>query len=171
MAPSYQSPKLEIRGSGVQGIGTIAVAPIAKGEVLVVTNGRVLTREQAASGRLPLHPFQIEGDLHLGPDDDESENYDGIFAVNHSCEPNAGLRGQVTLVAMRDIAAGEEICFDYAMTDSAPEGESETYRMNCLCGKPACRRVVTDHDWRKPELRDKYRGYFSSYLAARLDCT
>ena len=37
--------------------------------------------------------------------------------LNHSCEPNLGLQGQIAFVAMRDIAADEELTFDYAMTD------------------------------------------------------
>ncbi|MBI3541780.1 MAG: SET domain-containing protein-lysine N-methyltransferase [Deltaproteobacteria bacterium] len=160
---SHQSKKIELRSSGDKGVGTFAVAPISRGEVLLVTGGRIVTREEAARSAHPLHPFQVEGDLHLAP----TSEHDGIFAVNHSCEPNAGLRGQLTLVALRPIAPGEEICFDYAMTDSDVDGR-ETYRMRCLCGEKSCRGEITDLDWRRPDLREKYRGFFSSYLAARI---
>jgi len=39
-----------------------------------------------------------------------------IFS-NHSCEPNIGVQGQIVYVAMRDIAPGEELTHDWAMTD------------------------------------------------------
>ena len=44
--------------------------------------------------------------------------FDPADFVNHSCDPNCGIVGAVLLVARRAIEAGEEICFDYAMTDS-----------------------------------------------------
>ena len=42
--------------------------------------------------------------------------YDGVMMrVNHSCEPNVGMGGNVLLVSMRDIAAGEELTIDHAL--------------------------------------------------------
>jgi uncharacterized protein len=83
--------------------------------------------------------------------------------ANHSCKPNAGIRGQISLVAMRDIAPGEEVTFDYAMTDSTEYDEFE-----CNCETPTCRGYVSGRDWRLPELQKRYRGFFSSYLEQRL---
>ncbi len=84
--------------------------------------------------------------------------------VNHCCEPNAGMRGTLTLVAMRDIQAGEEICFDYAMTDGSDYDE-----FDCGCGAVFCRGRVTGNDWQLPELWERYAGYFSPYLSRRID--
>ena len=83
--------------------------------------------------------------------------------LNHSCEPNCGLVGQTLLVAMRDIAPGEEMCFDYAMCDASDYDE-----FRCLCEAPTCREVVTGSDWRDPDLRTKYHGWFSPYIARRI---
>ncbi|WP_345325886.1 SET domain-containing protein [Candidatus Villigracilis proximus] len=63
--------------------------------------------------------------------------------VNHSCNPNAGLSGQIGLVAMRDIEIGEEVCFDYAMSDTMPYDE-----FNCGCGA-YMPRTVGGNDWQK----------------------
>lgn len=49
--------------------------------------------------------------------------------INHSCSPNADMSGPITIVAMPDIAAGEEVCFDYPMTDSVPYN-----KFPCGCG-------------------------------------
>ena len=72
------------------------------------------------------------------------------------------------LTALRDIGAGEEICYDYAMTDSDVDG-LEPYSLACLCGTPACRGTVTDRDWRRADLQDKYDGHFTTYLAERIE--
>jgi hypothetical protein len=69
----------------------------------------------------------------------------------------------VLLVAMRDIEPGEEICFDYAMSDSADYDE-----FDCVCGTELCRKVVTGADWKRPELQERYRGFLSSYLERRI---
>ena len=84
--------------------------------------------------------------------------------INHSCAPNAGIVGNILVVAMRDIGVGEEICFDYAMCDAADYDE-----FTCACGEPDCRGVVTGADWKLPELRERYDGWRSTYLQRRID--
>jgi uncharacterized protein len=158
----FVSPKLEGRQDPLKGgRSVLARVEIAAGEMLVVWGGEIVTE-----GQLALLPpaqrhrlcLQVEEGLFLmttreGPSD----------WVNHSCDPNSGLSGQVVLVAMRDIGAGEEICFDYAMTDSYPYDE-----FRCRCRSPLCRGRITASDWRIPDLRERYRGYFSPYLERRI---
>ena len=86
-----------------------------------------------------------------------------LAALNHSCNPNAGLSGQICLIAMRDINVGEEVCFDYAMSDSSDYDEFE-----CHCGAPNCRKKITGNDWKLLELHKKYEGYFIPYLQRRI---
>lgn len=86
-----------------------------------------------------------------------------MLYLNHSCEPNVGFGGNVLLVAMRDVAAGEELTTDYALFDDY-DG-----RLDCGCGTPSCRGVVDGHDWRRPELQTRYRGWFSWYLQRKID--
>ena len=83
--------------------------------------------------------------------------------LNHSYEPNLGVQGQITFVALCDIAADEELTFDYAMTDG------RAYEMECNCGTPTCRKVITGHDRMKQEMQRKYDGYFSWFIQRRLD--
>jgi len=82
---------------------------------------------------------------------------------NHSCNPNSGLSGQITLIAIREIERDEEVCFDYAMSDSSDYDEFE-----CHCGQPNCRKKITGRDWKLPELQGRYRDYFSPYLQRRI---
>ncbi len=92
-------------------------APFAKGELLVVWGGRIITgAELAALAPDKRHwMLQIDEDLFQLTD---PHDVGGADYVNHSCDPNAGILGHIALVALRPIATGEEICFDYGTTDS-----------------------------------------------------
>ena len=74
----------------------------------------------------------------------------GVFA-NHSCNPNAGIRGNRRLVAIRPIAPGDEIRFDYSTTMA-----ENNWTMPCRCGEPGCRGVVTDFRHLPPVVRARY---------------
>ena len=41
--------------------------------------------------------------------------------------------------------------------------------MACRCGSPRCRGTVTGKDWMKPELQEKYRGWFCWFLQRKID--
>ena len=159
---AYLSPKLEIREQATQeGPGAFATAPIEAGELLVVWSGYIVDGEQlgALSSLQRRHSIQVEEQLYLVSSRlDEPADY-----INHSCDPNAGLSGQIALVAMRPILVGEEIAFDYAMSDGSPYDE-----FDCGCGALNCRRKITGDDWRRPELWERYAGYFSPYLQRRI---
>lgn len=164
MPASYLSPKLEVRAAPHKGgFAVFAREALQKDELICVWTGRAVTFEQLQ--RLsPLersHTLQVDDQVYLAPLGLEEEPADFI---NHSCQPNAGIRGQISLVAMRPIAAGEEITFDYAMADSTPYDE-----FDCACGSPLCRGRVTGEDWKRPELWARYDGYFSAYLQKRIE--
>ncbi|MYA61118.1 MAG: SET domain-containing protein [Dehalococcoidia bacterium] len=161
---TYFSQKTEKRISEIEGRGLFAREAICKGEVVVVKGGYVMTRGQRdeVGRRLGPAEIQVTEELFIGPVT-EPEREGGMMHLNHSCEPNLGLQGQIAFVAMRDIAADEELTFDYAMTDDEP------YEMVCNCGAPACRKVITGQDWMKGELQRRYDGYFSWFIQRRLD--
>ncbi len=143
------------------GHAVYAAQPIRKGDLLVVWSGKLV--DEAALGDLPRsvrrYSLQVEEDQFLvSLTDCEPADY-----VNHACDPNAGLRGQIALVAMRDIEPGEEITYDYAMSDGSGYDEFE-----CKCGSPLCRHWVGSQDWKIRELWVRYEGYFSPYIAARI---
>jgi hypothetical protein len=160
---SYLSPKCSVVNAPEKGGYAVkAIAPISAGEVIAVWGGGIVTSAELAD--LPPayreHTIQVEEGLFLASlIADDPADY-----VNHSCDPNAGLSGQIVLVAMRDIREGEEITFDYAMTDGEPYDE-----FACACGSAHCRGRVSGDDWRHPELWERYSGYFSPYLQRRID--
>jgi hypothetical protein len=152
---TYFSPKIEKRVSPIQGRGLFAKVDLEKDEVVVVKGGYVPTKTQRDDIGKELGPseIQITEDLFIGPTA-ETEREGGMMHLNHSCEPNLGLQGQIVFVALRDIKANEELTFDYAMTDD------EDYEMQCKCGTETCRLIITGSDWKKPQIQRKYDGYF-----------
>jgi hypothetical protein len=161
---SYFSRKVEKRTSAIEGRGLFAKQAIRRGEVVVVKGGYILTRAQRDQIGRELGPseVQITEDLFIGPVTMRQPE-GGMMHLNHSCEPNLGLQGQVVFVALRDIEADEELTGDYAMTDDEP------YEMKCWCGTPSCRGTITGFDWLKPEIQNKYDGYFSWFIQRRID--
>lgn len=91
-------------------------------------------------------------DPRLVPDDSAVHGR-GLFV-------SAPVATGLSVVARRDIAAGGQIVGDYAIWESEPR-----YRLDgCRCGSTGCRGTVTGDDWRRPELRERYRGHFLPLL-------
>lgn len=158
---NWDSPKLKFYESPKCGLGVMAREPIAQGEVIGVFGGHVvpLSRRSLLPDELEHFYFQISDDLILTHLSLEQVRQSKIEFINHSCEPNVGFRGQIELVAMRDIQSEEIIAFDYAICTSEPG-----FRMECFCEGDSCRQYITGEDWKIPELQKKYRGYFQPYL-------
>lgn len=161
-------PNVKSRATGTHGDGLYAVRAIAAGERLLIFGGYILTVEQESqlAGKLNDNGVQIAKDLVICST--RTEEWGGENFLNHSCEPNAGFKGQIAVVAMRDIGSGEQITIDYAMVQYHSPG-GPAYRLNCLCGAPTCRGVVTDDDWRIEALQAKYRGWFQPFLQEEID--
>jgi hypothetical protein len=95
--------------------------------------------------------------------------------INHSCEPNCRVEfkpdGRVVSVALRDIAPGEELTFDYATTTTR-EGLAAFpgWRFPCACGAPTCRGEVSCAEEIPPARLREYRrrGLLAPYVLRRL---
>jgi uncharacterized protein len=162
---SWISPKVrKAEASRLHGRGLFAAEPIERGEVVAVKGGHIVDAGTLArlSDRLQNSEIQITEGLHLAAlTEDEYEPV--MLFLNHSCDPNVGFAGNVVLVAMREVAPGEELTTDYALFDTSA-GE-----MACACGASSCRRRVTGQDWQLPELQARYSEFFSWYLQCRMD--
>jgi SET domain-containing protein len=163
-ALSYRSPKTEVRASNIHGRGLFATADIAKDEIVAVKGGHIVTGQVLQDQITPvLGPveIQIDDDLYIAPVTAEERDGSMLYS-NHSCDANLGVRGEITFVARRDVAAGEELTHDWCTTD---DGD---YSVKCNCGATDCRGTLTGKDWQKPELQKKYAGYFSAYLQKKI---
>lgn len=161
---SYRSPKTEVRESPIHGRGLFANENIAKGEVVLVKGGHILNRETLKREVTPsLGPVEIQigDDFFIAPVNQEERELSMLYS-NHSCDANLGMRGEITFVAMRDIAAGEELTHDWCTTDD------DDYEVKCNCRSNNCRGTVTGKDWKRSDMQKKYAGYFSAYLAEKI---
>jgi len=165
---SWITPKAAKGGpSAIAGRGVHAVEAIAAGEVVAVKGGHIVDGATVAGlpDALKDSAFPIAADLFLAAL--APGEYDGVLMrVNHSCAPNVGIGGNVLLVAMRDIAAGEELTIDYALFLADPG-----FTMACRCRTAACRGTVTGTDWIRPDLQARYRGWFSWWLQQKITHT
>lgn len=106
---------------------------ISEGEFIYRFAGRTISfLETTTRGECECMSLQYEKDKYIDTE------VPGRF-VNHSCEPNAGLFQNFDLKAIVDIPIHHEITFDYSTSM-----DEDHYQMECLCGTPSCRKIVTD---------------------------
>lgn len=146
--------KVYIKSSSQHGKGVFARVSIRAGEEIVTFSGPLLTRTQV---RDEDYHLQIGGDLYLGASGD-ADDY-----VNHSCEPNAGFRDGLILVARRDIRPDEEITWDY----SSAIDEADFAGFACQCGMPGCRREVRSFRHLDRATQEQLRPWLLPYLRAK----
>lgn len=101
--------------------------------------------------------LQIDKSLWISP----FKNNPGFY-INHSCNPSAGIRGSIEIVAMRDIKKGEEITFDYSTSES-----EDGWTLVCQCGEENCRRLIESYELLPAELKLKYGDFTSEYLRTK----
>jgi len=80
--------------------------------------------------------------------------------TNHSCDPNAGIADDHFLIAMRDIAEGEQVTFDYSVITA------DNWKLECRCGSPACRKVISNYVDLPETVKKKYDPYTPEWIKA-----
>lgn len=128
---------LVIRSSQIHESGCYTTTPIADGDFIVQYTGPRITTEEANDRYQHAERTYLFG-LDCGT---HVIDGNGIAAfINHSCDPNCEtdeVYGQVWIIACRDIAAGEELAYDYNLYDGEPDDESL-----CFCRAPDCRGTM-----------------------------
>ncbi len=128
------------------GLSTFAARNIAKGEIITVFKGPLLTSYKQTQTREHIdHYFQIGVNLYQGKMSSRRR------PVNHSCNPNSGIIGSMTLIAIRNIKKDEEICFDYSTTMY-----NDPSRMKCSCGEKTCRHVIREFRYLPTKIKERY---------------
>lgn len=160
---TYKSPKTIAKKSLKEGNGLFAISKICKDEIVAIRSGHIVNIEEAEILDQKLGDFslQIADEFFICPKT-RNEIDDVALYINHSCEPNIGIDGQINFVAMRDIEQGEELCLDYAMAMTT------NYRMECNCRAKNCRGIITGEDWEIKELQTKYGNYFAWFILKKI---
>jgi len=155
-----------VRSSTIAGQGLFISEPVQANEPLIRLGGRVLSGDQlprlferARAQRTYVDTVALDIDTHLVLPPDTRAHY-----ANHSCDPSMWLGAPLELVARCDLPAGTELTIDYGVISDDP-----TFSMNCTCGAPGCRRIVTGSDWERADLRVTHQGRWPVGLQRHID--
>lgn len=104
-----------------------------------------------------LYSIQIGTQSHLEPFADSENEWKFL---NHSCEPNALFNpDKLIIIALRDIKAGEEICFNYHTTEyeiSSP--------FLCKCSSKKCYGRIKGFNYLSEEEQKLLLPYTATHI-------
>jgi len=164
---TWTDHRIEIKQSLISGNGMFARNFIKKGETICVVGGMLVTESEFKAFQVShstYNAIQIDEDLHLVEQSEITQSFEG--SMNHSCDSNVWMEDEVTLVARRDIAAGEEITVDYALFTTQSNWSLDN---PCHCGSSYCRKTITGNDWKLKDLQERYRNHFSPFINRRIE--
>jgi len=148
------------------GLGLVAAKPIRERQTIIKIVGRVVVADilWRRGGAFADNCFRFGPETYLDPGDEP-----GRF-LNHSCEPNAGIRkhnNQLFLFAAHSIKRGDEIVIDY----STILGDDDIWTMRCTCGSRSCRRTIKRFGSLPIDLRRLYlrQGLVPRYIISTLE--
>lgn len=141
-------PPYRVRNSSIHGTGVFATRPIRKGARIVEYQGERISHEEAdrryaSRDEKDNHTFLFTVDERTVIDGGVGGN--AARFLNHGCKPNCETvleRRRVFIEAIRDIAVGEELVYDYRLerdVDDPPDVESI---WGCRCGTWDCRGTM-----------------------------
>lgn len=150
MSVSYYIARSEISGKGI-----FANEDIGKGEIVCIMKGEKChaihkSREDAISSNPDM--VGIGKNYWMNP-------VLPISHMNHSCIPNLGVKGSVLFVALRNIKRGEELTFDYSISE-----DDELWEMVCTCKSKNCRKIIRSIKYLPVEIFIKYLPYIPQYF-------
>lgn len=169
---SWVSPKLMLGKTSGHGKGLFARSNIKSGERVIVFGGfaiginqlkKIKDSNPSTYDLATTTGYQVSEDIIYSPI--QRSQFSIAEYLNHSCDPNCGFKGQLDLVAMRDIKKGEEVSFDYAMAATSP---IMLFKASCTCNAPICRKHLKSSDWKIPALQKRYHGYFQPYIQEKI---
>ncbi|MCM0045159.1 MAG: SET domain-containing protein-lysine N-methyltransferase [Burkholderiaceae bacterium] len=138
----------KVRHSTVHGNGVFAARKIPAGARIIEYQGKRISEKQANKrfGMDPDNPFHTfffsleSGKLIDGGDEGNDARW-----INHACEPNCEAqeeKGRVYIHALRDIARGEELNYDYGLVIGEKLTKQLKKDYECRCGSPSCRGTM-----------------------------
>lgn len=163
-----------VHESTIEGRGVFASRDIKKHEVICTMQGDKLSfaefekMHERGNTRISCDHLQIGVRTYIALE----EPY--VF-INHSCEPNAGMQGERTLVALRLIKMDEEITYDYSTTEwtvqDYPPYYTDGWPMICRCGSSICRNKIACFPYLPQSIQQKYleTGIIQDHIKLRLE--
>lgn len=150
--------KVKISKSAISGDGIFAHENIKTGEFIDYIKGPIKHVNTISEGVSLDNPDWVGFKKNYWIDPLPPFKY-----INHSCDPNCGIRGTKTVVAMKNIKEGEELTMDYAITecDTLWNFKIQTGSF-CKCGSKKCRKVIRSIQFLPKNIFEKYLPYIPS---------
>ena len=145
------TPRLLIRSSSIHAAGCYTLDAIPRGQRVLEYDGARITKELADERYADRPVTYLFG---FGDKGDVIDGFGTAMFLNHSCDPNCRTeehKGRVYIRAIRDIAANEELVYEYNLYDS----DDDT--ADCYCKAPQCRGTMFSDDELKRQVRKKAR--------------
>jgi len=149
-SPTASAPRLPyvVRNSRIHGNGVFATRRIAAGTCIIEYEGERISWKEAErreNKKAPddFHTFFFS--IESGKIIDGGVNGNDARWINHACEPNCEAReddGRVFIYALRDIARGEELNYDYGLIMEQRHTPALKKAYACRCGAPGCRHTL-----------------------------
>ena len=154
-APSTSGKRIQVRRSGVHGKGVFALQDIAEGETIIEYVGEIISWDEAQD-RHPHDPNDQNHTFYFHVNEDRVIDalYGGNSSrwINHSCGPNCEAdeeNDRIFIKALRNIAAGEELNYDYGLIIDEPYTKKLKAEYPCWCGSAHCRGTLLSPKERK----------------------
>jgi SET domain-containing protein len=148
---------LIIRSSAIHAAGCYTTSRIRKGTLVVEYTGARISKEEADQKYADSPTTYLFG---VGDGATVIDGHGTAMFINHSCDPNCEteeIDGKVWIIALRDIAPGEELTYDYNLYD----GDEDEAR--CNCGAKTCRSTM----YAPEEIRRRARAAARANRAKR----
>ena len=152
--------RLIIRSSDIHAAGCFTLDPILKGTRVLEYTGERISKDKG-DVRYEGRPFTYL--FGIGDGKVVIDGHGMAMFVNHSCDPNCETDeedGRVYIAAIRDIAAGEELTYDYYLYDGDDEAP-------CYCGSKDCRGSMYSPEELRKKARAAARKKKQAELAAK----
>ena len=147
--------KVYVKKSGIAGKGVFAKQNIKRGKIIFRIKGEVVKKDSYG----PNYKFgprwiAIGNCVWIN-----TKRNSPCWFINHSCQPNAGLKSRKTIAAMRNIKKDEEITIDYSTTEDDPY-----WKMKCGCEEKNCRKIIRSVRFLNKKLFRKYKPFIPKWL-------
>lgn len=152
--------EIYVTESKIAGRGLYVKEEVKKGEKICYIKGKVVLKVNRTLQDTLSNPDWVGISKHRWMDPDPPYKY-----LNHSCKPNTGISGTVTLYAMRGIHANEELTIDYSTIEIDPNWKLDGGK-SCKCGNQNCRKVIRSLQFLPYIMYRKYLPYIPRYFQA-----
>ena len=143
------------------GLAAFAEQDISAGTRIAVFTGETYQSDTA----LGLPEIMRDHAIQIGPNEFVF-GYKGLaHCLCHSCDPNCGIRNLTEIFAVRDIAEGEQLTWDYRCSEN-----SNWILETCLCGAERCTGTVANFDSLPPDMKSEYlsKSMVSEWIVSTL---